>query len=104
MASNISIGKGDSLTASTSAAVEYLVPNPTNGGGNNDFGDCLRIWNEGSVDVRVQINVETAAFTVATAMVIPAGKDHYVMNWKNPIKKFCYATESSEATIKYAAN
>ena len=108
MASNISLGKGDLLSATTTEQTEYLVPNPVNGAGNNDFCDRLHIWNEGPDDVRIQVNVEDASragdFTVATAMLIPADKDDYIFNLRNPIKKFAYATESGTATIKYSAS
>jgi hypothetical protein len=97
-------GIGGELSVSTTAAVELIVPNPSNGGGNNDFADELHIWNTGSTDVRVQINTEAADIVAATAMLIPAGKDHYTFSFRNPIKKFSYVTESGTSTIKYSAS
>ena len=104
MSTAVQNGVGDSLSVTTSAAIEYVVPNPTNGGGNNDWADELHIWNTGATDVRVQINVEVAGFTVASAAIIPAGESHYFFTFRNPIKRFVYATESGTSTIKYAAS
>ena len=101
---SVQYGRGDELAVTTTAAEELIEPDATNGGGAQNFANELHIWNTGSADIRVMINSGTANFTVATAALIPAGKDHYWFNFGNPIKSFTYATESSTSTIKYAAN
>lgn len=97
-------GKGDELAVTTTAAIEYIVPNLTNGGGNNDFADEIEIWNTGASDVRIQFNIEIDRFTVASGGIIPAGEKSTRFNLRNPIKKFVYATESGSSTIKYFAS
>ena len=108
MSTKVENGIGDSLSVATDAVandqIVYIVPNPTNGGGNNDFADEIEIWNTGASDVRVQFNVETSGFTVASAGIIPAGEKSTRFNLRNPIKKFVYATESGTSTIKYFAS
>ena len=104
MSTKIENGIGDELAVSTTAAIVYLVPNPTNGGVNNDFADEIEIWNTGATDVRIQFNVEIGGFTVASAGIIPAGEKSTRFNLRNPIKKFVYATEAGSSTIKYFAS
>ena len=104
MSTKLEHGKGDELAVSTTAAIEYLVPNPTNGGGNNDFADEIEVWNTGASDVRIQFNIEAAAFTVASGGIIPAGEKSVRFNLRNPIKKFVYATEAGTSTLKYFAS
>jgi len=104
MSTKIENGLGDELSVSTTPAIEYLVANPTNGSGNNDFADEIEIWNTGASDVRVQFNIEASAFTVASGGIIPAGEKSVRFNLRNPIKKFVYATESGTSTLKYFAS
>lgn len=104
MASNISLGKGDSLSATTTKQVEYLTPNVTNTTGNHAVCDRLHIWNTGSTDVRIQVNVEADVFEPTNGILIPADENDYIFAFRNPIKKFAYATESDSTTIKYSAS
>ena len=101
---SVGYGRGDELAVSTTAAEELIEPDATNGGGSQNYANELHIWNTGASDIRVMVNSGTANFVVATAALIPAGKDHYWFNFGNPIKSFTYATESGSSTIKYAAN
>lgn len=97
-------GIGEELAVTTSAAIEYIVPNPTNGGGNNDFADEVEFWNTGAADIRIQFNLEIAQSTITTGGIIPAGEKSTRFNLRNPIKKFVYATESGTSTLKYFAS
>jgi hypothetical protein len=104
MSTKLEHGKGDELAVSTTAVIEYLSPNATNGGGNQEFADEIEIWNTGAADVRIQFNIEASAFTVANGGIIPAGEKSVRFNLRNPITKFVYATESGTSTLKYFAS
>lgn len=104
MSDKVQHGVGAVLSVTTTPTIEYIVANPTNGGGNNDFADEIEIWNTGAADVRIQFNIEAADFTVASAAIIPAGEKSTRFNLRNPIKKLVYATESGSSELKYFAS
>ena len=101
MATNLANGKGNALTATTSAAQEVL--HAATQGETQLFATVLRIWNEGAVPVKIVKNSTAAGFTIATGMEIPAGEDLYIFGGRNPITSFAYATESGSAAITYSA-
>ena len=109
MSTKVENGIGGELAVTSTVGttqIVRLVPNPANGGGNNDFADEIEIWNTGAADVRIQFNVEIAGFTVASAGIVPAGEKSTRFNLRNPIKKFVYATAAvgTPSTIKYFAS
>ena len=97
-------GKGSEISVTTTPTIEYVVPNPTNGGGVASVINILHVWNTGAADVRIVLNLEVADATTSTGALIPAGEDHYFFTDRNPIKKFVHATDSGSTTIKYAAS
>lgn len=103
MSDKVEHGSGGEITVTATPTIEYIVPNPTNGGGNNDFADRLHIWNTGANDVFIQINIETDRYTAGDGMLIPAGENDYIFNLRNPIKKFVHYSASG-TTIKFSAN
>lgn len=104
MSQTVSNGRGNELEVTTTKKIEYVTPNPTNGGGDAGFADSLHVWNTGASDVRIVLNLEIANADISVGALIPAGEDHYFMNFRNPITKFVYATDASTSTIKFAAS
>ena len=98
--SSVTNGKGGSLTASTTAARELIVPAATSTAPHKS-AMTLKVWNTGSETLHIIVNAQTADYVEADAVQIPASESFWFVG--QPMKNMVYATASGTTTFNYGA-
>lgn len=102
--SDVTNGKGGVVAVTDTAQLIEIVPSPSNGGGNNEYANTLKVWNTGGSTVYAQVGLAASDFVEANAVPIPADGDFWFVTGRKPIKKLVLKCASGESsTANYGA-
>jgi hypothetical protein len=102
--SDVTNGKGGVVSVTDTAQLIEIVPSPSNGGGNNEFANTVKVWNTGSSTVYAQVGLVVADFSESVAIPIPADSDFWFVTGRKPIKKLVLKCATGEtSTANYGA-
>lgn len=105
MAQDLTNGLGGTISVTSTATMYRLSPAPSNGGGNSEYANTLKITNTGSSTIYVVVGLlEASEFVEATAVPVAAGNDFWFVSGRKPIKNFVIACASGDtSTVDYGA-